>query len=110
MLQLRLSNQAGRPIAAEHGDLGALLPNYAIGLAVASLLAYLLVGRTARRGPSPQDWGEPRREPRPSALATVLAVLLVVAAGAVATGWTYRVGDSGARAVWEDTIANTKTP
>jgi hypothetical protein len=42
--------------------------------------------------------------------AVVLAVVLVVAAGGAATAWTYRVGDSGAKAVWQDTIANTEAP
>jgi hypothetical protein len=43
-------------------------------------------------------------------VATALAVVLVVGAGAAATYWTYRVGDSGAKAVWQDTIANTTAP
>jgi hypothetical protein len=42
--------------------------------------------------------------------AFALAVVLVIGAGGAATVWTYRVGDSGAQAVWKDTIANTKTP
>src|SRR5688500_19874257 len=50
MLQVRLSVLAGEEVAAEHGDLGAMLPNFAIGLVVSSVLAYLLVGRAGRAG------------------------------------------------------------
>jgi hypothetical protein len=111
-LQTRLSVQAGQEIAAEHGDLGSVLPNFGIGLVVASVLAYLLVGRTGRARQSAHGWDESgsSRARRPSAVATGLAVLLVVGAGAATTYWTYRVGDSGAKAVWQDTIANTKAP
>jgi cytochrome c biogenesis protein CcdA len=113
-LQTRLSVLAGEEVAAEHGDLGSVLPNFGIGLVVASVLAYLLVGRSARSGRSEHsayDWDESgSSRARPSVVATGLAVLLVVGAGAATTYWTYRVGDSGAKAVWQDTIANTKTP
>lgn len=110
-LQIRLSIQAGQEIASEHGDLGALLPNYSISLVVASVLAYLLVGRTGKRQSATGDYDDPQAQPKQaSVLAVVLAVILVVTAGAVTTAWTYRVGDSGAKAVWEDTIANTRTP
>jgi hypothetical protein len=115
-LQVRLSVQAGQEIAAEHGDLGSVLPNFGIGLVVASVLAYLLVGRSStgsssrgRRTLDDRD-GSAFDAPRTSAVATALAVVLVVGAGAAATYWTYRVGDSGAKAVWQDTIANTKAP
>jgi hypothetical protein len=104
-LQVRLSVQAGQEIAAEHGDLGSVLPNFGIALVVSSVLAYLLVGRTGGGRRS-----ESRREPGASMPAVVLAVVLVVAAGGAATAWTYRVGDSGAKAVWQDTIANTEAP
>lgn len=109
-LQVRLSVQAGREVAKDHGDLGSVLPNFGIGLVVASVLAYLLVGRTSRGRRPAGEWDEEYDAPRTSVLATVLAVVLVVGAGAAATYWTYRVGDSGAKAVWQDTIANTKAP
>jgi len=108
-LQVRLSVQAGQEIAKDHGDLGSVLPNFAVALLIASVLAYLLVGRTGRARPA-GEWDEEYDAPRASGLAVVLAVVLVVGAGAAATVWTFRVGDSGARAVWEDTIANTKAP
>jgi hypothetical protein len=113
-LQARLSAQAGQAIAADHGELGAILYYFGIGLVVASVLAFLLVGRTgggSGRRRSGSDWdGDEYARPGASALAVVLAVVLVVGAGAAASFWTYRVGDSGAKAVWQDTIANTTAP
>jgi predicted membrane protein DUF2231 len=113
-LQARLSNQVGQEVAVDHGNLGSVLPNFAVALLVASVLAYLLVGRTPKARRSSQYWEDPRHEqegpPRTSGVAVALAVVLVVGAGAAAGYWTFRVGDSGARAVWEDTIANTKAP
>ena len=107
-LQARLSAQAGQAVAARHGELGASLPYFAIGLLVASVLAWLLVGRTSS---SPSSDSHRADAPRgASAVATALAVVLVLGAGAATVAWTYRVGDSGAKAVWEDTIANTKAP
>jgi uncharacterized membrane protein len=91
-LQARLSGGTGRPVAEWHRQLGENLPYFAIGLLIASVLAYLLT-----RGTS-------------SKLALSVAVVIVLAAGGAATVWTYRVGDSGARAVWETIIANTTAP
>jgi hypothetical protein len=112
-LQIRLSVQANQKIAGHHGDLGAVLPNFGIGLVVASVLAYLLVGRQRPARDLETSEYETRRSSLasgPSPIATAVAVLLVVGAGAAATYWTYQVGDSGAKAVWQDTIANTKAP
>jgi hypothetical protein len=120
-LQARLSTQAGSVVAKDHGELGSLLPNFAIAMVVASVLAYLLVGRAGRgrnahrenahRENARQEWDTAQGVPAGASLpAVILAVALVVGAGAAATAWTYRVGDSGAKAVWEDTIANTKAP
>jgi len=103
-LQARLSAQAGQAIAADHGSLGASLPYFAIAVLVASVIAWLLVGRT----PSPT--GDSHRAESTSVVAVGLAVVLVLGAGAASAFWTYRVGDSGAKAVWQDTIANTKAP
>jgi hypothetical protein len=115
-LQARLSAQAGQAVAARHGELGASLPYFAIGLLVASVLAWLLVGRTGtarvhRSDPAYDTESHRADAPRgASAVATALAVVLVLGAGAATVAWTYRVGDSGAKAVWQDTIANTKAP
>jgi hypothetical protein len=113
-LQARLSSQAGSVVAKDHGELGSLLPNFAIAMVVASVLAYLLVGRAGRGQPrgrraQQQEWDTAEYGASGASLpAVILAVALVIGAGAAATAWTYRVGDSGAKAVWEDTIANTK--
>jgi len=39
-----------------------------------------------------------------------VAVGVSLLAGVAGVGWTYVTGDSGARAVWGQTIENTKTP
>ena len=90
-LQKRLSAQAGSIIAKDHGERGDVLWLFALALLLASIAAFLLV------------------RPESPAL-TALAIALVVICGAGATYWTVLTGDSGSRAVWEDTIANTKAP
>jgi hypothetical protein len=102
-LQARLSGLTGRPVAEAHEKLATVLPYYALAQLVASVIAYLLIRRTAASAEAPE--GE-----QPSTAKLALAITLVLVAGVAATVWTYRVGDSGARAVWEDTIANTKAP
>ena len=111
-LQIRLSVQANQKIAGHHGDLGAVLPNFGIALVVTSVLAYLLVGRQRPARDYDGSEYETRRShvTGPSPIAVGLAVLLVVGAGGATVYWTYQVGDSGAKAVWKDTIANTKAP
>jgi uncharacterized membrane protein YqjE len=110
-LQARLSNLSGQKVADHHGDLGSLLPNFGIAMVVASVFAYLLVGRTGAGRRSVHGWEETEADRyKPNPVAATLAVLLVIAAGGAATYWTYQVGDSGAKAVWSDTIANTKAP
>jgi hypothetical protein len=91
-LQARLSQQVGQAVAKNHGNLGALLPYFALALLVASIVAWYLT-----RGEA-------------GALRVGVAVVLVAVAAAGAGFWTFRVGDSGARAVWEQTIANTTAP
>jgi hypothetical protein len=39
-----------------------------------------------------------------------LAVIVAVLAGAGGLAWTFVTGESGARAVWGETVANTKAP
>jgi hypothetical protein len=97
-LQSRLSAATQQPVAVKHGELGAVLPYYALALLVASVIAYLLLRRTTAG------------DATPSTARLTLAVGLVLVAGIAATVWTYRTGDSGARQVWEDTIANTVKP
>ena len=94
-LQTRLSNPDFEPVAKDHGDLGALLIYFAVAQFVVSLIAWLLL-RTrddAARTSAPK-------------LAT--AVVLTLAVGVAASAWAFRVGESGAEAVWKDKIASTE--
>ena len=45
-----------------------------------------------------------------SARLVPVAVVVAIVTGAATVVWTYRVGESGARAVWGETVANTKAP
>ena len=74
-----LQKARGGQLAVEHGELGDVLPWFALALAVASAA----VAGTSRN----------------RALGPVAVVISIVAAGAVVY-WTVRTGDSGARAVW----------
>jgi hypothetical protein len=87
-LQRRLS-QFNPGVAAGHGRQGRQLWLFALALAVAAGLAWWAARRDRWRG---------------------AALVLVVLAAAGAVGWTVVVGDSGARAVWEQTIRNTHAP
>ena len=89
-LQIRLSQRAGEVIAKEHGARGAQLIWFAVALFAASLLTVLI----ARRG----------------GLLAGLAIIVAVACGAGAVGWTIYTGDAGARATWEENIAGTQKP
>jgi predicted membrane protein DUF2231 len=92
-LQTRLSNQLGQPVATDHAELGDKLPWFAVALLVASVVAWVL---TRADGAGRARVGT--------------ALVLVVVTGVLAGWWTFRTGDSGSRAVWEDTIANTQAP
>lgn len=86
----QLEQRVGDP--GRHADLGGQLIWFALPLLVLSTALVLLARRAAREsGPS----GLPAR------LVTIVAVLAVVAGGA-AGFQVYRVGESGARAVWGD--------
>jgi len=85
-LQGRLQ-QFDPTVAQDHSQKGALVPYVALGVLVAAVLVWL-TSRSARFVP--------------------IAVVVAVVAGATGIGWTYVVGESGARAVWEQPIANTK--
>jgi len=86
-----LAKRVGEP--EEHASLGNVLPYFAIGLFVLVLVLWLV------------DRGIPANKSRPLWL-VVFAVIVVIGA-IVATWWTIRVGDSGARAVWEQIIKST---
>lgn len=92
------------PLVREHAGLGDTLLPWAVGLAVlglAILVREVLAARAARRacGDGRGGRGSAAALPGGAVLTGVLAVLvLVVAVGSVVT--VYRIGDSGARAVW----------
>jgi cytochrome bd-type quinol oxidase subunit 1 len=96
-LQARLSNALGSEVAAHHAALGRDLQYFAFAQLVASIIAWALLRNRAESKPVARP-------------ALALAIAVTLAAGVAATVWTYRVGDSGAQAVWKDTIANTKAP
>jgi hypothetical protein len=75
-----LQKSLGGQVAQEHGELGDVLPWFALFLALASA-ATAVTQRNKALGP----------------VAVVVSILAAVAA----TAWTVRTGDSGARAVWE---------
>ncbi len=87
----QLAERVGTP--DPHASLGAVMPYFAIGLFLLVLVLWLV------------DRGIPANVSRPIWL-VVFAVVVVVGA-IVATWWTIRVGDSGARAVWEQIIKST---
>lgn len=81
----QLALRVGEP--DPHVELGDVMPLFASGLLVLVLVFWLF------------DRGIPANRSRPAWL-VVLAVVMVIGAVA-ATWWTIRVGDSGAKAVWE---------
>jgi uncharacterized membrane protein len=84
-LQVRL--QGGGPLVADHAALGGRMVWFALALLGTSVLVALLHSRggVLRLGTG--------------VLATVAAVAALV--------WCFRVGESGATAVWRDVVANT---
>lgn len=71
----------------KHVEYGDVLWLFALGLLVASVIAWVLVNRGTG--------------------GIVVAGVLVIVAAVAATGWTVLTGDSGSRAVWEDAITST---
>ena len=88
VLQKRLS-QFTPNVAQDHGKHGDLVWYFALALLVAAVLVWL-TSRSARLVP--------------------VAVTVAILAGVASLWWIYLTGESGARAVWGDTIANTKAP
>lgn len=87
--------EPGSPVTAlieTHSDLAGQLMLIMIGVAVLAVANAVVVGRVGgtseRRGNRGRD---------------LVLVVLLVAAALVATFWVYRVGDVGARAVWNPT-------
>jgi phosphatidylglycerophosphate synthase len=88
-LQARIRQFGGADVSATHGREGTWLWAFAAALTLTAALAW---------------WAHRRGR------ATAAAATLVVVAAAAALGWTVVVGDSGARAVWQQTIHNTHAP
>jgi hypothetical protein len=87
-LQRRLSGFTP-DVAADHGKHGDLVPYFAFALLVAAVLVWL-TSRSVRLVP--------------------LAVAVTLVAGVGSLWWIYLTGESGARAVWGQTVANTRAP
>jgi uncharacterized membrane protein len=94
-----VAKESGEQLAArvgtpeQHADLGDLMPIVAGGLFVLVLVFWLF------------DRGIPMNRARPVWL--VILAVVVVLASLVALFWTFRVGHTGAEAVWTSVIENT---
>ena len=74
-----LQKSLGGQVAQDHGELGSVLPWFALFLTLASA-ATAVANRNKALGP--------------------IAVVVSIVAAVAAVVWTVRTGDSGARAVW----------
>ena len=81
------------PLIQEHADLGSTMKWFAIGLFVASLLAWGVPVLLARRS----------TQPPPPWIGVVVAIVAVVLSG-VAVVQVVRVGEAGSRAVWTNSF------
>jgi hypothetical protein len=89
-LQSRLSQATGLPVAHDHGELGDLMAPVALLLAVVALAAMFAI----RRG----------------GVLVPVSVVVVTLVGLLALGLTVAVGHSGAKASWQERIADTPSP
>ncbi|MCX5042038.1 hypothetical protein OG921_02360 [Aldersonia sp. NBC_00410] len=78
------------PFIKEHADLGATAIWFAIALLVVAVAIAVLHWRERRSGSS-------------TALTAIVAVLAIVV-GVASCVQVYRIGDSGSKAVWSDTV------
>lgn len=108
----RLAVRVGLPV--EHAELGDTLPIFA-GFMFLAVTALVVADRLTTRRSAAKAAAAPAAETagstddpgaKRSGLVTVLAILAVIV-GLIATFQTYRVGDSGAKAVWSKVILNT---
>ncbi|MFR9775876.1 DUF2231 domain-containing protein [Micromonospora sp. MS34] len=97
-----LEHRVGDP--GRHAELGDQLIWFALPLLLAAVVLVWLHRRAAASGT--EGASEPRRTSGQGAVGMVVAVLAVVVAAANLVQ-VYRVGDSGAKAVWGDTPAAT---
>lgn len=110
----RLAVRVGLP--EQHAELGDTLPIFA-GFMFLATLALVVADRftthraesKAAAAPSAETAGSTESPgDKRSALVTVLAIIAVLI-GLVATFQTYRVGDTGAKAVWASVLANSNS-
>ncbi|WP_199736917.1 MULTISPECIES: DUF2231 domain-containing protein [Micromonospora] len=95
-----LERRVGDP--GQHAELGDQLIWFALPLLVAAVALYWLHRRSAAR--TTEGTSAAARPAKRGALGVVVAVLAVVVAAANVVQ-IYRIGDSGAKAVWKDTPA-----
>ena len=83
------------PIQREHADRGGTMLYFAIALLVVALILVAL--RLAEQ-----------RRPKPATIARLLVAILAVAVAVASIVQIYRVGDSGAHAVWGNLLTHLK--
>ncbi|WP_427924631.1 DUF2231 domain-containing protein [Streptomyces sp. cg40] len=92
------------PLVRKHAELGDGLLPWALGLFVISVVVWW----TTRRS-SPAKEGVPSASWAPSVLIRGVVVTLSIAVAVGATVDLYRIGDSGAKAAWQDNYSKTVT-
>lgn len=92
---------AGTPLIEAHATLGNALWPWSLSLGILAIVTWLWYFVTERR--------DRRRAPHAKARRTVGVViaLLAISLGGVATYQTVLVGDSGSRAIWQNSFSDT---
>jgi len=98
-----LAHRVGEP--EDHAELGEQLLWFAVPLLVLVVVLVFLALRESG-AQTEDDTGTTAGGAGPSRLVTAVAVLAALA-GVATTVQVYRVGDSGAKAVWGDQVDNT---
>ena len=96
------SRVASTPLVETHASLGDRLWPWSLALGILAIASWLWYFFAARRDHRHTSHRRARR-----AVATVIAILAVVVGG-VATYQTIVVGESGTRAVWENSFSETE--
>lgn len=92
-------------LVEEHAEMGGQLLPWVIGLFAVAVLVWLAYRAAARHKPRGPDRRSTSDRPGRVVWGVAIALSLVVSAGAVIQ--VYRVGDSGAQAVWQDSFSST---
>lgn len=93
------------PLVREHAELGDELLPWVVGLFLVSAAVWWFYHRAARRTP---EAGESARSVATRLRVTAAVLSLVIGVGASVQ--VYRIGDSGAKAVWHDAYSATAHP